>query len=103
MNVEIHIIRMVNNVIYVLFISQIVINVHNQVICVQNVIQIKIENKNQIIKVNVIVLIFIIKIKIFVNYVINIKNVFNVKTQPHVIYVMIRIIGLKIKIINVNV
>jgi hypothetical protein len=96
-------IKMINNVIYVLFISQIVINAPKQEIYVQDVIQKKTENNNLIMKVNVTVLIFIIKIKTFVHYVTNIKNVYHVITLTHVINVMIKIIGLSIKIINVNV
>ncbi len=102
-NVEQHFIRMVNNVIYVLFILLIVVNAHKLVICVQSVIPTKTETSNQMIKVNVIVLIFIIKVKMYAHYVINIKNVFNVKIKTLVMYVMIKIIGLRMRIINVNV
>ncbi len=103
MNAKQNTIKMINNVIYVLFISQIVINAPKQEIYVQDVIQKKTENNNLIMKVNVTVLIFIIKIKTFVHYVTNIKNVYHVITLTHVINVMIKIIGLSIKIINVNV
>lgn len=88
-----NIIKIVNNVIYVRFISQIVVNVHRMVICVLYVIKIKIEINDQMIKVNVIVLIFTIKTKKYAHYVINIKNVSHVQIHRHVICVMIKTIG----------